>query len=128
MPGPPPNGESSTERCGSSVHRRRSWTSTSITPARRALPSNDWSTKCSTMSGKMVKTAIRTLRVWVIGCRSGSQSPNLEETLWGVDHDAAVLAGDDEVDGNQAAAVEDKEVAGGIGLDRGHGAQRSAGG
>ena len=38
MPGPPPNGASSTVRCGSSVWSRRSCTRTSSTPASMALP------------------------------------------------------------------------------------------
>ena len=41
MPGPPPYGASSTERCTSCVHRRRSCTRRSTMPASIALPGND---------------------------------------------------------------------------------------
>src|SRR5829696_1043603 len=59
MPAPPPNGESSTDRWGSVAHDLRSWTRTSSTPERRALPIRLCSAKLPTMSGKIVKTSTR---------------------------------------------------------------------
>src|SRR5690242_14108780 len=53
MPGPPPYGVSSTVRCTSCVHRRRSWTATSSTPAERARPMSDRSSGLR-YSGKIV--------------------------------------------------------------------------
>src|SRR5690606_33209301 len=53
MPGPPPYGVSSTVRCRSWVHSRRSWTWTSRRPARRALPRREMS-RTSKYSGKIV--------------------------------------------------------------------------
>src|SRR5215210_3064360 len=58
MPGPPPYGASSTVRCTSSVHCRRSCTPTSTSPRSAALPSSDWRSGAR-YSGKMVTTSTR---------------------------------------------------------------------
>src|SRR5436305_76355 len=59
IPGPPPYGLSSTVRCTSLVHRRRSCTATWTTPASRALPIRD-SSNGARYSGKIVTTSILT--------------------------------------------------------------------
>lgn len=59
MPAPPPYGVSSTVRCRSVVHDRRSCTCRSSRPPERALPSRDTSST-EKNSGKIVTMSIRT--------------------------------------------------------------------
>src|SRR5579884_2489819 len=108
MPAPPPKGESSTERCGSTAAERRSWTRRSSNPWRRALPIRLWPSHASTMSGKTVMTSMRTA------------SPSVEQPGGKVGHDHAGPVLDDEAQRHQAAAVEDEQVAGRVGLDGHH--------
>src|SRR4051812_7261431 len=59
MPAPPPYGVSSTVRCRSWVHVRRSWMWTSSSPASCALPGKE-SRRGARYSGKIVTTSRRT--------------------------------------------------------------------
>src|SRR5215813_4409739 len=59
MPGPPPNGESSTLRCTSCAQARRSCTANSITPRSAALPSRETRSGVK-YSGKIVMMSIFT--------------------------------------------------------------------
>ena len=56
MPGPPPNGVSSTLLCTSCAQVRRSWTANSIRPRSAALPSRDTRSGLK-YSGKIVMTS-----------------------------------------------------------------------
>src|SRR5438105_1188432 len=58
IPGPPPNGASSTLRWRSSVNSRRSWTAIAASPASTARPTMPSATGAWTMAGKMVTTSI----------------------------------------------------------------------
>ena len=59
MPGPPPNGVSSTEWCGSCVHVLRSCTPNSMSPRCAALPMSETPSGAK-YPGKMVMMSIRT--------------------------------------------------------------------
>ncbi len=60
MPGPPPNGMSSTTRCRSVVWSRRSCTRTSSTPRPAARPTTPSASGACTIAGKMVTMSIFT--------------------------------------------------------------------
>src|SRR5213082_264470 len=57
MPGPPPNGTSSTWRCRSWVKSRRPCVCTSMTPRSTARPTTPWRKTAPNMSGKIVMTS-----------------------------------------------------------------------
>src|SRR5438093_1364664 len=77
IPGPPPKGVSSTDRCLSVAYVRRSWMRTSTTPCSRALPSRLTPKTGSSSCGKAVNTSI------LMSLRSSQ----LEQPLRRVDHD-----------------------------------------
>src|SRR5215472_4810676 len=60
MPGPPPNGASSTLRCTSCAQARRSWTASSMMPRSAAFPSRE-TRRGAKYSGKIVMTSIFTV-------------------------------------------------------------------
>src|SRR5215472_2350888 len=60
MPGPPPNGASSTLRCTSCAQARRSWTASSMMPRSAALPSRE-TRRGAKYSGKIVMMSIFTV-------------------------------------------------------------------
>src|SRR5687767_5605043 len=80
MPGPPPYGASSTERCRSLVKSRGLTKSTVMRPAARALPSRLAASADSNASGNSVTTVMRMSARLVLG-QVGRR----------VDHDAAAL-------------------------------------
>src|SRR4029077_8456001 len=100
IPGPPPNGESSTERCGSVAAERRSCTRRSRRPCSRAFAIRLCPRKSSMSVGKIVKTSIR---------MSGLHS--LEQADGRIDDDPAVLEGHDERGRDQHTAVDLEEIA-----------------
>src|SRR5262244_1356476 len=59
MPGPPPNGVSSTERCLSRAKSRMSTVSSDQIPASSALPASEWPSGPGNISGKIVSTLAR---------------------------------------------------------------------
>src|SRR5688572_26496893 len=128
MPAPPPNGASSTLRCGSVVPDRRSCTSTSSTPLARALPSRLLAANASTMSGKIVNTSIRTVTSWSgsvrhanlhdldTRCRRLPRCSEVEEALGRIDGDGPLDVVGDEHHGDEGSGVEHQQVGGGVGL------------
>src|SRR5437660_1671115 len=79
IPAPPPNGVSSTLRCGSVVCSRGSWTRTSTRPRSRARPRSDEPRGPSRYAGKIVNTSTR-MRPESYDERLRSRSPSGRST------------------------------------------------
>src|SRR4051794_32069234 len=99
MPAPPPNGASSTVRWTSVVASRRSCTRRSMNDRSCARPNRLADANDVTMSGKIVRTSIRTA---IRSARTAVEQ--LEQAVGSVDRDNALgRAVDHEHDGHEVA-------------------------
>src|SRR5689334_5524529 len=85
MPGPPPNGTSSTVRCRSVVKSLRSRTRTSIVPRAIARATTPSASGAPNIAGKIVTTSIRMIRIQLDQARRRIDD---DSPLAGIDADA----------------------------------------